>query len=240
MIVAMTEPQEEAVRRVLVVGSEAPALATVIPLLRRAKFEVTTIPDGPGALATVEAERYDLILAGYPLRETPLTQLIEAIRRKGAPCRNAGVLLLAHQNAFDEAERFLGRGVNRVVQEEGGANRLILMVADLAGEAPRISLRTVVQMDVRIGRERELGLYQTENISSSGMLVRSDRAFPAGTRFDFELSLPGSIVAVAGTAEIVRQTDAAHEKVCGFAVRFLSFKGDGRETLEAYVAARPR
>ncbi len=240
MIVTMTEIQEEAVRRVLVVGSEAPALATVIPLLRRAKFEVTTVPDGPESLATVEAERYDLILVGYPLRETPFSRLIEAIRRKGAPCRNSGVLVLAHQNAFDEAERFLGRGVNRVVQEDGGANRLILMVADLAGEAPRISLRTVVQMDVRIGRERELALHQTENLSSSGMLVRADRTFPIGTRFDFEISLPGSSTAVAGTAEIVRQADMAHEKVRGFAVRFLSFKADGRETLESYVAARPR
>ncbi|MEW6336897.1 MAG: PilZ domain-containing protein [Acidobacteriota bacterium] len=236
----MAEAHEEAVRRVLVVGSEAPALATVIPLLRRAKFEVATVPDGPEALSTVETEKYDLILVGYPLREAPFGRLLEAIRRKGAPCRNAGVLLLAHQNAFDEAERYLGRGVNRVVQEEGGANRLILIVADLAGEAPRISLRTVVQMDVRIGRERELALYQTENLSSSGMLVRADRTFPVGTRFDFELTLPGQVNPIAGTAEIVRHTDAAHEKVRGFAVRFLSFKADGRDTLESFVAARPR
>ncbi|MGE5234932.1 MAG: PilZ domain-containing protein [Acidobacteriota bacterium] len=233
-------PEETTPRRVLVIGSEAPALTTVIPLLQRAHFDVSLQADRLEAIDRVRSETFHLLIAGYPLRNIPFRSLLEAVRAKGAPCRNAGLLVVAEELAFEEAEGFLGRGVNRVVREKWAAHRLLLAVADLIGESPRISLRSVVQLEVRAGKERELSLFQTENVSVSGMLVRNERQLPIGTTLTFELTVPGHDEPIRGVGEVIRHTDAERERVTGFAVRFTGFATGGREALEAFIAGCPR
>jgi hypothetical protein len=232
--------EEAAPRRVLVIGSEAPALTTVIPLLQRAHFDVSIQSDHPEAVERVAKEVFHLLIVGYPLRNVSFRALLDAVRAKGGPCRGAGLLVVAEELAFEEAEGFLGRGVNRVVREKWAAHRLLLAVADLIGESPRISLRTIVQLEVRAGKERELSLFQIENLSISGMLVRNERLLPIGTSLTFELTVPGQADAIRGVGEVIRHTDPERERVHGFAVRFTGFTAGGREALETFIAARPR
>ena len=235
-MVSMSEP----LRSVLVVGAETPAMHQLVPLLQRTRFDVATAATAGDAAALAASRTFNVIVIAYPLAGLELPEFIPALRHRSSPSRTAGLLLLSHPNAVPEAETFVGHGVNRVVDEESGVDRLLFALADLIGEAPRIALRAVVQLDVRVGNDRDLALFETVNLSVAGMLVRAPVAYPVGTPFRFELDLPGLIEPLRGKAEVVRHTDPQREPVKGFAARFISFAEGGKERLEAFIAASRR
>ena len=232
----MSEP----LRSVLVVGTETPSVHQLVPLLQRTRFEVATAATASAAAGLVAGRAFNVVVVAYPLAGLILPEFIPTLRHPSSPCRSAGLLLLAHPNAVPEAEAFLGQGVNRVVNQESGVDSLLFALADLIGEAPRVALRAVVQLDVRVGNERDLALFETVNLSVAGMLVRAPVAYPVGTPFRFELDVPGWAEPLRGRAEVVRHTDPQRESAKGFAARFLSFAEGGRERLEAFIAASRR
>jgi hypothetical protein len=76
---------------------------------------------------------------------------------------------------------------------------------------------------------------QTENVSTTGMLVRSNVGYPPGTRLGFEFLLLGDSRAVKGEAEVVRHTTIGREAVRGIGCRFVSFEGDGEKRFLEYM-----
>jgi hypothetical protein len=225
-------------RRVLIIGPAAPALKSVVPLLRRSDFEVEQVEHAAAALEHIMAGRVDLLLARYPTEGVKFPLLLDGIRERSSPCRDAGLLLMADPEAFEEARGFLGRGVNRVVNLECPPECLLHAVADLIGVPPRIGVRALVQLDVNVGNARTFALHQTHNLSTTGMFVAGDAELPAGARCDFELSLPGQAEPIRGSAEVVWHADRRRHLHDGFALRFLSFReGDGAR-LRAFVARR--
>ncbi len=80
---------------------------------------------------------------------------------------------------------------------------------------------------------------QTDNVSLSGMLVRGSQSYPRGTRVQFELPLPGQVAPVVGEGDVVRSTAQGRESVRGYAVRFVTFVGDGRKRLAEFLLSRP-
>jgi CheY-like chemotaxis protein len=221
--------------RLLLVGGELPLLAAVLPLLQRIDFQVEHAADGSVAGARLFGEHFDLVIVGYPLPAGSLSDLIARLRAVGSLSRQAGLLVVSLPDDAEEVRNLLGRGVNRVITADDGAEGVLFAVADLLGTAPRAAIRAVVQLEVRVGRHRAFGLYRTRNVSSAGMLVQCPDIVPVGTRCSFELSVPGLVGPIRGEAEIVRQTDPERERMRGFAVRFLSFQGDGGERLQGFI-----
>ena len=76
---------------------------------------------------------------------------------------------------------------------------------------------------------------QTENISASGMLLRTEKRYEKGTRLEFEFGLPNDHRPIVGIAEIVRHTMIGRDNVSGVGVRFLSFAGDSQRRFESYI-----
>jgi hypothetical protein len=76
---------------------------------------------------------------------------------------------------------------------------------------------------------------QSENISTTGMLVQAERSYPIGTQLGFELTLPGDSSPVRGYAVVVRHTMADREPVSGFAVQFASFAGQDKVRFETLL-----
>ncbi|MEP0774363.1 MAG: PilZ domain-containing protein [Acidobacteriota bacterium] len=230
-------------RRVLVVGKVGRPLETLIPVLRRTEFSVHHSEGLEEALQRQSEESFDLVVARVGEGDAGIEALIQRLRATQSASRRAGLLLLAEPDQLEHARSFLGRGVNRVVAVDSRPEEVLHGVADLVGAPPRLAVRTLAQLSVRVGLERQLSLYQTENLSALGMLLRGDAELPVGTRFDFELSLPGDPLAVVGAAQVVWHTDPQRHGFSGFGVRFLSFRGaDGarlRAFLERHLQRRP-
>jgi hypothetical protein len=225
-------------QELLILGAETPPLRQVMPILRRVDFQVLRLPREDQALELLQGTHFDLIIARYPIGGVPLEELVEAVRAKESPCRDSGLLVLAHEDALEKVGSFLRRGVNRIVSIDAPPDRLLDAIADLVGVAPRHSLRTVVQFELWVEQGAQRVLTVTENLSATGMLVRGGREFPVGTCLRFRLVLPGQAPPIAGEVEVARHTDRAREHVEGFGGKILSFANDGQQRLRALLEGK--
>ena len=225
-------------QELLILGAETPPLRQVMPILRRVDFQVLRLAREDQVLELLQGTHFDLIIARYPMGGLNLEDLVHAVRDKESPCRDSGLLVLAHEDSLEEVGGFLRRGVNRIVSVEAPPDRLLDAIADLVGVAPRHSLRTVVQFELWVEQGAKRLLTVTENVSATGMLVRGGREFPVGSSLHFRLILPGQAPPIAGEVEVARHTDRAREHVEGFGGKILSFIEDGQQRLRALLEGK--
>jgi hypothetical protein len=209
----------------------------VVPLLLRADFEVHRAERPDEVESLVRDRHFDLIIARHPLAGCSLEALVAAVRAPGSASHSAGLLVLADATSVGPVGALLGRGVNRVVNIDGPSDRLLHAVADLVAVSARVNVRAMVQLElwVRHGATRLLTL--TENISSTGMLVRGGREFPVSSRLAFELVLPDLEPVIRGEAEVVRHTDEALEHVDGIGATFATFEDRDHDRLVAFLGS---
>jgi hypothetical protein len=222
-------------RNTLAVALDSQVFEGVARVLRanlvHAAYEATATT----ALETTGFLAFDAILAGYPLPDMPMQAFLDAVRREDSPCRSAGLILLVGQEALEETQRFVGRGANRVLTVEEFMARLPHVLLRLLEIPPRVALRRNLRLKVSLSPSSTNVTCQSENISTTGMLVQAERSYPIGTQLGFELTLPGDSSPVRGYAVVVRHTMADREPVSGFAVQFASFAGQDKGRFESLL-----
>lgn len=222
-------------RHVLVVGAAQEAMGRIAPMLRRAEFNVHTAEPSPVVFDLVLGTSFELVLVAYPLRELILDDLIETLRREGSWCQKAALVLLAEPDHLDDALAMTDLGVNRAISLDWSEARLHQAIGDLLEVAPRIALRVLVHLKVEIKEQSKRALYQTVNVSRTGMLLRGEDDLDPGTRFSFFFGIPDGRRLVEGTGEVVRKTNPMREGTSGIGVRFIRIAGEGGEQLEGFV-----
>lgn len=222
-------------RHVLMVGADEEALNRIAPMLRREEFSVHTAAPSPVVFDLLLGTSFELVIVSYPLRELDLDELIETLRRDGSWCRNAPLVLLAEPDHLEDALSMVDLGVNRAVSYEWPEGRLHQAIADLLDVAPRVDLRALVHLKVEVENETKRALYQTVNVSRSGMLLRGSDDLDPGTRFSFFFGIPDGRRLVEGTGEVVRRTNPMREGTRGLGVRFVRLSGEGEEQLDSFV-----
>jgi DNA-binding NarL/FixJ family response regulator len=222
-------------RHVLVVGAKEGVLDRIAPMLRRAEFNVHTAETSPEVFDLVLGTSFELVLVSYPLRELALDDLIEALRREGSWCRKAALVLLSEPDHLEDALALVDLGVNRAVSFEWPEGRMHQAIGDLLDVAPRIALRALVHLKVEVHNESKRALYQTVNVSRTGMLLRGNDDLSPGTRFSFFFGIPEGRRLVEGTAEVVRKANPMREGTSGLGVRFIRIAGEGQDQLESFV-----
>jgi hypothetical protein len=220
---------------VLVVGADADALERIAPMLRRAEFNVHTAEASPVVFDLVLGTSFELVLVGYPLRDLVLDDLISALRRDGSWCRKAALVLLAEPDHLEDALAMVDLGANRAISTDWPEARLHQAIGDLLDVAPRVSLRVLVHLKVEINHQHNRALYQTVNISRTGMLIRGDDSLDPGTRFSFFFGIPDGRRLVEGTGEVVRRANPIREGTSGLGIRFVRITGEGEDQLESFV-----
>jgi CheY-like chemotaxis protein len=223
-------------RNVLIVNVDEELFAKVAPLLGRSDLEVDRFPGARTALELVGLVPFDVLIALFPLADIPAQEFLDAVRAPESPCRRSPLLVLTTRDRLPDAERYVGRGVNRVVALEETAEQLQREVSQLLSVAPRRDLRMMVRVNVRVGEKNELSLFQSENLSQTGMLVRGGDPYPLGTRVAFEFDLGLDRSPVRGEAEVVRHTTPGREDVRGgMGLRFFYFEKDGLVRLQRFL-----
>ncbi len=228
---------ETAQRSALVVGADADLFERLGTLLRVTRFFADYAETGESALESIAALPFDAIVVAYPLRDILVPVFLDAVRAADSPCRRSAVVLLAPADLQGEAEALVGRGANRVVTLDDHIDQLPHVLLRLFEVSPRYPVRAVSRVTVQSGLVTRLTLCQTENLSTSGMLIRTDPSLPIGTQLSFALALPGERKPVCGSAVVVRRTTPQREKVSGVGVRIASFDDDGKARYEARLAS---
>jgi DNA-binding response OmpR family regulator len=225
-------------RNVLIVGVDTSTYQRVAPILGRTDFDVDRFPNGETALELLEVVPFDVILVCHPLPDMETEKFLNRIRgREGtSACLRSAVVLLSNTASLVEARRLEGRGANRVLQLDGDEGVLETAVAGLLRVATRISVRIMAHISVEVASGKTTVLCQTENVSESGMLLRTDRQFSIGSILGFEFQLIGLSESITGRAEVVRHTHLGRDSVMGVGVRFVEIFGDGRRRLEGHLS----
>jgi len=225
---------EKAQSHVLLVGAATGGFERFAPMLQRAGFDVHLVNPTEIVLDLVMGTEFDLLAIGYPLPEIDIHQLMYAIRAEGS-ASHAGVLLVARPGFLEAAQTLLSLGANRAVGLHWTDSRLWQSVGDLLNVAPRARLRSMLFADVESNGDQNRHLYQTVNISRTGLLLRGDELFTPGTSFKFAFRLPSEPRPVEGKAEVVRRTDPFREGVQGIGARFVDLEDDGKFRRKQYV-----
>lgn len=221
-------------RNVLIVGVSREEFARVAPFFERDDFEIDRFPSGTGALELVTLVPFEILIVRYPLPDMDLRPFLDTVRDKDSCCLRSSLLLLAAGGRSADAEAFVGRGANRVVALEDSVETIQATVSSLVSVAPRKAARFMARLEIRLGGANDMVLCETENISATGMLIRTDRRYDSGTKIHFEFNLPNDDRPIVGIAEAVRHTSNEREEISGIGARFLSFAGDSQRRFEAF------
>ncbi|MEM1177114.1 MAG: PilZ domain-containing protein [Acidobacteriota bacterium] len=222
-------------RNVLAIGVSQAEFQRFVPFLARQSFEVDRFPSGVGALELITQIRFEMLLVRFPLPDMDLSSFLSSVRRDGSPCHGASLILLTASSHEADAHRFIGQGANRSISLEASEDTIQSSISGLLDVAPRKAARFLARMEIRIGGAKDMLLCQTENMSSTGMLVRTDRRYEIGTQIEFEFSVVGDPRPLRGVAQVVRHTIVGRDRVGGIGMRFLSFAGDSQLRFESYI-----
>ena len=221
--------------RVLAIISNPHLLAKIETLLRRRTLEVNHVSSGAGALVLAGNLRFELVIAEHPLPDLRLEELLAAMRALDSVSAHCNFLALSRGGAA-ALELPAGPDENiRSLAAEAEAGVIHDAISELLGVAARRSARLLVEVQVHLGDEPSRLLYQSQNLSQSGILLRGGRRLKAGSRVRFELALPTG-EPIAGRALVVRQT-TRQEPVAGTALRFLDLSDDEGARIRSFVHA---
>lgn len=222
-------------RNVLAIGVSPAEFERFVPFLARESFEVDRFPSGVGALELITRVPFEMLLVRFPLPDMDLASFLSTVRQTGSPCHGASLILLTASSHERDAQRFIGQGANRSISLEASADTIQESVSSLLHVAPRKAARFLARMEIRIGGAKDMLLCQTENMSATGMLIRTDKRYEIGTQVEFEFSAAGDPRPLRGVAEVVRHTVLGRDRVGGIGMRFLSFAGDSQLRFERYI-----
>lgn len=222
-------------RNVLAVGVTPEEFDRLVPFLLRQSFDVDRFPSATGAVELISRVPFEVLLVRYPLPDMPVERFLEEVRRDESPCLRSSLLMLTDTDREDEARRFVGLGANRTINLEASADEIQESISSVLDVAPRKSARVLARFEVRIGDSKDMILCQTENISATGMLIRTDQRYEIGTQLEFEFTLPNDQRPMRGVAEIVRHTRSGRDSVGGIGMRFLSFAGDSQRRFHTFL-----
>ena len=222
-------------KSVLIIGPHRQAHDVFDPLWSELKLEKQRFTSADTALQMMESgESPAAILVSYPLWDSSLDDLFAAMGRTLAESASIPVVITAPEKVLFEVAAFEDRGIH-VISEDKEPEELRKSLRRLLGHVQRAHPRFIVRMAVAVGAGSVLRACQSEDISLSGMLVRTSEEFPIGSQVRLEFSLTDDAEPIACQAEVVRYTEPDLEKVRGMGVNFLGFEEDGRERLEEFL-----
>ena len=113
----------------------------------------------------------------------------------------------------------------------------------------RSPVRVKVQLDATVDDGKLARRYQTQNLSESGMLLRTPKPLPVGTRVAVQFlfpsapvpsraSMPGGYGFVEGEAVVVRHTHPVKEAIDGMALHFLDLESRGWARLGEFLGGK--
>ena len=225
-------------RRVLVVGLERSIFAKIEPILSRAPLSVDRVPKGESGMMLAERVKFDLLVVRYPLPDMATGSFINAVHSPGATNGATPILVMAEPARLGEVRGLLPGGEKQAISTDEPAKLLQEVASRLLKVAPRVDARIPIRIEVLIGNPPALVMCQCENLSEGGLLVRSEKLYPIGTRLKLELTLPGDRVPIRAEAEIVRHTVPDVENVAGLGLKVKAYQGDGTARVRRFLTQK--
>ena len=224
-------------KSVLFIGPHRPSHDQLNPLWQEMELAAHRFSSTDAAIEILQdGDRPSVVMVSYPLWDSSLDDLLAVMKRTLKEEQRVPVVVLAPADALLEVMPYEDQGI-AVVSEGDGPDEMRAKLRALIGGSRRAHPRFIVRMAVRVGDGAVLRACQSENISVSGMLIRTSEEFPVGSQVRLEFALTDADEPMVCLAEVVRYTEPEKEKIRGMGVNFLSFEDDGWSRLEQFLAA---
>jgi len=222
---------------IYLVGPERQILKVFEPLWRDTGLETRRFVSAESAIQDLrsDGDPPQGVLISYPLWDATLGEVVRGIRGAENNGRSVPTFVVVPKGSLAEVSAMDDLGVT-VLSEAENRSKLRKNVTEVLFPVQRAGQRIVVRMEVQLGTGRLLRLCQSENLSVSGMLIRTSEKYPIGSTIRFEFVLPEDDEPIRGEAQIVRYTHPDVEMLPGIGVRFLSFEDEGRQRLERFIS----
>lgn len=222
-------------QQVVVAGKAGETVDMLLPILRKHSVQFHRIPVGAAVIeAILEMLLVDLVLVAYPLADMTFTQFMEAIRTRVPPVRPPQLVVIISKEDVKDVAPFVNQGV-QVLPAHLQPAHLERLVSKYLRKAPRPAIRIMVSMGVNLGVGKVLRIAQAANVSSSGMLIRTNEEFPLGSDISLEFTLPGDHDPIKVEATVVRHTDPDREQVKGLGLKFVDMSPGHKKKLEDFL-----
>ena len=222
--------------KILVAVANPEIVSRLEPLMSAVQAEAIHAMDG-GALALACRRSFDLVVAQCPLSGLSAARILKCVREPSSQSGDAPIVLLTREAYLPTLERIAPEervGVYAAV----GLTEGLRSIAKVLGLSDRAAVRLMVEYELSVDSNRVQRVCQTDNISTSGMLLHTSRVLPVGSVVPFAIELPEDVKPIHGRAEVVRHASPRRERVPGMGVRFLGLDGDGRQRLGGFLAQR--
>lgn len=225
----------EKLSTVLLAGIGRGPFEAIAPVLERQKLDILRVDSPEAAVEMACLERVDLVIFDAEPNEMSLEEVVAKLRAGGSASAKASLLVMAEPGTDEQARELIGNGVNRVMMLDDPEDLIEQQVADLLHIAPRAAMRFATRLYTSLDNGTEEVFGQTANLSISGMLVQTPTLLEPGQRVVFEILIEDREGAVIGDAEIVRHASQDREGVNGIGVRFIGFRDDCKDVLDAVI-----
>lgn len=222
-------------KNILAVVTDLTLFRKLESILARGSLEVHRVPSGAGALVLAGNRVYDLIVIGAPMPDLGLQKFLTSLRSIDSPSSNSPVVVMATDRHVGALAGALETERVRVLANSAAEKEIQSAVTAVLGVAARTSSRILVEIAVTLGEGQRRRVFQTHNLSETGMLLRGSEGPLIGSPVQASFALRGDTEPIEVEGEVVRHTREDIEGVRGFAIHFTSMSAADRELLADFV-----
>ncbi len=223
--------------RILTIGPRGGPLERLEEELERRRLQIEHVHLAGAAFKLIRSRRPVLIVVSFPPADMSAHDFFTELDRRIEPLKSTKVLLLADEHHRERIQRYLDER-HTLLSPTWSPEVLHTFIRGLLPVEMRAAKRLMLRLEVELEAGSQVRMCQSDNISETGMLVRTSQSLPVGTELRVAISLPSQADPIHARAEIARHTHPERENVRGLGLRFLEIEGNGKKALEDYLASQ--
>ena len=204
-------------------------------LLGREDVKVLTAASNDAFLKTHRQEKVDLMVTRLDMPGGIKTEKFFELIRQSEELRQVSIILIG-EDTPEHRERIAQCRANAVFIKPFDIDLLHVKMRQLLSIAPRQPYQEMLQIVDIEGKFGDRAFFgRGENISSSGILIKTEDVFATGDRIYFSFFLPdGMRIQVRGeVVRLMKLSPALH--ACRYGARFTDITQQNKAAIELYV-----
>ena len=182
--------KRENLKRILVESWIQSIIGKQVDILRRTEYKIFTAISGKEALKMLEAQKMDLIIADIDAAGVSGDKLCATVKRESKT--NGTAVILACNDTKPDIERCKRAGADFCVIKPVNADELLKRICQVFNVQRRESFRSPMHIPVVGSYLLKTFVCKSVDISSTGLLIETDRILNKGKTVSCLLNIPDS------------------------------------------------
>lgn len=205
-------------------------------ILNRSDFTIFTTTSSREALELHRSEKMDLIIIDLDMPEMNGDELCSIVRKD--PSIQQVSVIIVGSNSESDIKRSKRCQANAYVTKPIMPLQLLEKVSQLLDIPERKSYRVLLKVSVNGKSPDETFFCSSQNISTSGILIETEKTLKKGDSISCSFFLPGA-ERVSVNAEVVRITTNG-KGTFQYGARFLDLKSQYRASIDSFINSRAK